>query len=345
MSSSTGPQTVRVLGHGGVWLSGDVFPDGSGPFIVFFHGGGQTRHAWRETAEVLSAAGFRVASFDLRGHGESDWSEAGDYSLSAFAADVKAVADHLGDAPLLVGASLGGLSSLLAAAELGVGSALVLVDVAPRLEPQGVERIVGFMKAHPEGFATVEEAADSIAAYLPHRTRPTELSGLSKNLRQGADGRLRWHWDPRFLAGPSPNNATSNLDRLTSAARKITVPSLLVRGKRSDLLTPEGAAEFLTLVPHARFVDVAEAGHMVAGDRNDAFTRAILPFLHEVTGRAPAAASALSHAAQFTGSIDAAVVTPAPQNERPPGTPVSGIFVPFPVERSIERRSPLSLNP
>ena len=70
--------------------------------------------------------------------------------------------------------------------------------------------------------------------------------------------------------------------RLARAARRITIPTLLVRGRMSDLLSEEGAQELLELVPHAQLADVAGAGHMVAGDRNDAFNDAVVTFLAAV---------------------------------------------------------------
>lgn len=250
--------------------------------MLLLHGGGQTRHAWDETAHALARDHY-VASFDLRGHGDSEWSRDGDYTLSAFADDVRAIARSFASKPAIVGASLGGISAMIAEGE-GAGSvarALVLVDIAVRVEPEGVAKIVGFMSARPNGFASLEEAAETIAAYIPHRPRPNDLRGLAKNLRKGDDGRYRWHWDPAFLGGKKPN-ASQQVERLSSAARALRIPTRLVRGKRSDLLSERGVEEFLDLVPGAEFVDVAEAGHMVAGDRNDAFTAAILPFLRRV---------------------------------------------------------------
>jgi pimeloyl-ACP methyl ester carboxylesterase len=146
----------------------------------------------------------------------------------------------------------------------------VLIDIAHRREPEGVERIFAFMHGNPEGFGSVEEAADAVAEYLPHRPRPSNIEGLRRNLRLGPDGRYRWHWDPQTMAGGGPRkgmdaNAFGNL------VRKLTLPVLLVRGGRSDILSPETAAEFLSLVPHAEFADVGDAHHMVAGDQNDAF--------------------------------------------------------------------------
>ena len=103
-------------------------------------------------------------------------------------------------------------------------------------------------------------------------------SGLAKNLRRREDGRWRWHWDPKFI-GDGGTHPQSILGRLTHAARSLRLPTLLVRGRESDVISLEGVREFQDTVPHAEFVDVSGAGHMVAGDRNDAFTDAVQLFL------------------------------------------------------------------
>lgn len=278
MSSET-PRRSTFVGHDDLRLAADRFGPDEGAPVLLLHGGGQTRGAWTETARALAKRGLSVVALDLRGHGESGWSETGDYALTTFADDVRLVAATFTQKPIVVGASLGGLTALVGESVHRFSRALVLVDIAPTMEPEGVTRIVSFMSARPEGFASLEEAADVIAAYLPHRPRPKDLSGLAKNLRRGEDGRLRWHWDPRFLQGPRPSAAARSTDFLRDAAKTVTVPTLLVRGKKSDLLSQRGVDEFLELVPHARFVDVADAGHMVAGDENDAFSQAVLEFI------------------------------------------------------------------
>jgi pimeloyl-ACP methyl ester carboxylesterase len=280
---------LRLAGRG-LALAADRYGPEDGPPVVLFHGGGQTRHAWGGTAQVLGDKGWRATTVDLRGHGDSEWAADGSYDIDAFAADVRAVARAEPSPPVLIGASLGGLASLVAVAEAGptdvapVASGLVLVDVAPRLEPAGVARIAAFMLGHIDGFASLDEVADAVAAYNPHRPRPTDLSGLRKNVRQRDDGRWYWHWDPRFLAGGSTDEPRSfrNENRLEDAARSLTLPTMLVRGKASDVLSEEGARQLQALVPHARLVDVSGAGHMVAGDRNDVFNDAVVSFLESL---------------------------------------------------------------
>lgn len=256
--------------------------------VLLLHGGGQTRHAWSRTARRLAQEGWHAVALDQRGHGDSEWVADGAYAFSDYGLDAAAVArkiaEERGAPPVVIGASLGGIACLYALGEPGprVFSGLVLVDIVPRMDPRGVAHIQGFMRAKAvEGFASVEEAAEAVAAYLPHRPKPTSLDGLKKNLRHHPDGRWRWHWDPRFLDGPRPVDADWAIieQRLTETVADLPVPTLLVRGGGSELVTPEAAQDFLALAPGAEYVDVAEARHMVAGDRNDVFAAAILTFL------------------------------------------------------------------
>jgi len=279
---------VDFIGRDGNRLAADAAGDPSDPPVLLLHGGGQTRNSWGTTLGAVAAKGWRAYAVDLRGHGQSEWAADGDYTLDAFAGDVLAISRALEQPPALVGASLGGIASLAAIGEHtdeAVARALVLVDVAPRIEEQGRMRIGAFMLEHMEtGFASLEEVADAIQAYNPHRPRPSDLGGLQKNLRRGDDGRWYWHWDPAFIGGRlgSPDETRSSIvdpERLGKAARALTIPTLLVRGRVSDLLSEEGAQELLELVPHAQLVDVAGAGHMVAGDRNDLFNDAVVRFL------------------------------------------------------------------
>jgi non-heme chloroperoxidase len=190
-------------------------------------------------------------------------------------ADLSEMIEEVGQPPFIVGASLGGLIGLSYAGGGGHVRGLVLVDVAPQIEPDGAARIGAFMRSAPDGFASVDDAAEAVAAYLPHRPRPKDTSGLMKNLRLRDDGRYHWHWDPKMLEGRGARDAHT----LRQAARALTVPTLLIRGRLSDVVSPEGARDFLALAPHAEFVDIAGADHMVAGDRNDAFNEAVFEFL------------------------------------------------------------------
>lgn len=266
----------------GVELVADAWGAPDHPPVILLHGGGQTRHAWKRTAQVLAAQGFHALAVDLRGHGDSGWSADGNYGIDRFAADVRELAAAQSAKPVLIGASLGGIASLLAEgdSEASIATALVLVDITPKVDAQGVARIRGFMAAHiDDGFSSVDEAADAVAAYLPHRPRPRNVEGLRKNLRLGEDGRYRWHYDPAFVRDRSTSDDSGREQRLSIAASRIEIPVLLVRGGSSELVSEQAARAFTALVPHATYVDVHGAGHMVAGDVNDAFTQEVGRFL------------------------------------------------------------------
>jgi pimeloyl-ACP methyl ester carboxylesterase len=281
--SQSGLRRVAFQGDG-VTLIADEAGDRAHQAVLFLHGGGQTRGSWGNAVRAVAARGYHALSLDLRGHGESGWSPDGAYAADRFVADLRAVCAALGTKPVLVGASMGGLTALLLVADSEVppAKALVLVDVTPRIEMEGVEIIGAFMRSAPQGFASLEEAAEAVARYLPHRPKPKSTGGLLKNLRLKADNRYYWHWDPRFLDVAERIDPGAMAERLGAAARRIRIPALLVHGGRSRVVSAETIAEFKTLVPHAEAVNVADADHMVAGDRNDAFNAAIFDFLERV---------------------------------------------------------------
>ena len=269
----------RWLGVGGASIAGDAWGDPHGPLVVLMHGGGQTRHAWKSAGEALGAAGYYAIAFDARGHGDYDWAPDGVYGQDIMVEDLQCLLRALDrPRPVLVGASMGGGTSLVAVGEDRVdATALVLVDIAPQIEPEGVERIQAFMNLRPEGFDSLEEVAAAIGSYQPHRKPPKDLAGLAKNLRLAPNGKYRWHWDPRFMA--LRREMDKRTLRLETCARALNLPTLLVRGGLSDVLSEAGAQAFLKSCPHSEYVNITEAGHMVAGDRNDVFGHAVIDFL------------------------------------------------------------------
>ena len=265
----------------GVQISGDRWPGGgSGEVVVLLHGGGQTRHSWDRTAERLAAAGSTVLTLDARGHGDSDWAPGGDYSIDDFVGDLLTFVATLDRAPALVGASLGGITSLVAAGEHpGLARGLVLVDVVVSIERAGVNRIREFLTAHRDGFASLEDVAAAVEAYNPGRRRSRNLDGLRKNVRQRDDGRWYWHWDPAFISNDDEPQRRTDRQRLRQAASAITIPTLIVRGLQSDVVSDAGIADMQRLIPRAQIVEVPQAGHMVAGDDNDVFASRLTEFL------------------------------------------------------------------
>ena len=281
---SSTPSTVTYRGVDDLALIGDEWNKGAAaaadhPTILMLHGGGQNRFSWKNTGQILADSGFHVIALDSRGHGDSDRSPSGKYSVESLCEDALQVLYQIGRPVVLVGASMGGLTGILAAHEAGpeIVTKLVLVDVVPRFEKDGSARIRDFMFSHVHGFDSLDEAADAVAAYLPHRPRPRSTDGLKKNLRL-RDGRWYWHWDPAFLSKPD-DDPFARMEKLEQAAINLHVPILLIRGKLSDVVSPEGVEDFLAKVPHAELVELPGAGHTAAGDDNDAFSEAVVQFV------------------------------------------------------------------
>jgi len=296
-------ELLYIPATNGVQLSATSFGRTGDPVVLLTHGAGQTRHSWRNAGVRLAKAGWHAIAVDTRGHGDSDWPKDGDYSVDTLVADLHAAAkfctSHTNQKPVLVGASLGGICGMLAQGETAVQifSSLVLVDITPRIDTEGVAKIIEFMNRHHGGFASVEEAVIAVGDYQPHRRRTSEKSadqksaqfdgqksaqresnGLQKNLRLAQDGRYYWHWDPRLMQYLGFLNEEF-YQRQLNAASKLKLPVLLIRGQQSEIVSLESVQEFLQLVPHAQFQDIADAAHMVAGDSNDIFATAVLDFI------------------------------------------------------------------
>ncbi len=283
-------KTHSFAGAEGNLLAASIYDvdDKDAPTALLLHGGGQTRHSWHGASRLLQRHGIRAVAVDARGHGDSDWSASGHYRFEHFAEDLIALAaqatEMTGARPVSIGASMGGITTMKTfATRADLFAATVFVDITPTMTESGVMRIMEFMGAKAaEGFATVDEAADAVAAYMPHRKRPKTTSGLEKNLRQREDGRWYWHWDPAFATGAHSivSDGQAQMETVRRAVSNIDCPTLLVRGAQSDLVTMEAVEEFRTLVPHSEFVDVSDAGHMIVGDRNDVFADVIVEFLN-----------------------------------------------------------------
>jgi pimeloyl-ACP methyl ester carboxylesterase len=283
-SKSSEAQTVKFRGVDDLVLVADEWnrgaPSAAGrPSILMLHGGGQNRFSWKNTGQILAEEGFHVIALDSRGHGDSDRAPDANYTVDGLCADTLAVLDQIGRPVILIGASMGGMTGMLVADVAGPErvTKLVLVDVVPRYDKDGSARIRDFMASGVNGFETLEEAADAVAAYLPYRTKPRSPEGLKKNLRL-RDGRWYWHWDPAFLTAPDDDRFV-RMQKLEQAVVDLTIPILLIRGKLSDVVSPEGVKDFLAKVPSAEFVELSDAGHTAAGDDNDAFSDAVVQFV------------------------------------------------------------------
>ena len=276
---------IDIVAPSGVRIAADEWP-GDGPAVVL----GPRRRpdptlVGRDRRDARRH-GHRVVSMDLRGHGDSDWAPDGDYHMAAFRDDALAVVRSIGSPVAWVGASLGGMTGLHAVDEAPeLFSALVLVDITPRPAATGVSRILEFMaqgrrrrirdprrrrRRDRRSTSRIVHARTICRGCRRTCARAPTAAGVGTGIRRSSTS------EP---AGASEHARDRHHDELVDIARRLTLPTLLVRGKLSDLVTEAEVAEFLEMVPHARYVDVADAAHMIAGDRNDVFTDAVVDFL------------------------------------------------------------------
>jgi pimeloyl-ACP methyl ester carboxylesterase len=271
------PRRVIFRGHAGVAVVASRWAAPHAGTALLLHGGGQTRHSWRRAAGLIRRHRTVVAP-DVRGHGDSGWSPDGDYRLPTLRDDVLCVLDQIASPTVIVGSSLGGLTGLLAAERAGPATVagLVLVDAVPHYDPAGGRRIRDFMRQHPDGFATVDEAAARLGRFRDGPDPPADR--VRRNLREGADGRWYWHWDPAFMFRPD-NDPIRYVSELERAAAAITVPLLLIRGARSDVVRDDGVRRLSRIAPHARVVELPGAAHVGPAESNDGFAALVAGFV------------------------------------------------------------------
>jgi pimeloyl-ACP methyl ester carboxylesterase len=262
---------------------------GRQPSVLCLHGGGQTAYMYEELGEALHHR-YHVLAPDLPDHGESHPLPGDRWGRRDLAAAIAPLPASFGvERTVLVGASLGGITGVtLAALRPDLVAGIVLIDVGHRLEEEGVRRIIDFMRKH-ESFASLEEAAAEIAAYLPHR-REVRAESLTRNLRQRpADGRWVWkhgmarRWRRQRASGDLDARWDDVLEGLAEDAARLECPVLVLRGAASDVLSDAGAEEVAALIPDARLETVEAAGHLAAGDNPHTTVALVSSFLGGLT--------------------------------------------------------------
>jgi esterase len=248
--------------------------------VVFLHGGGLNAHTWDIVCLALREE-HHCYALDLRGHGDSEWSPALDYSLGAHLRDLEAFADYLGaERFFLVGQSLGGI--------IGIGYAsrhrrrlvgLVAVDSGPFAGSQaGIDRLAAFTLDSRE-FASLDEAVTRAVAFNPRRDPRLLRYSLQHNMRQLPDGHWTWKRDQRHLSRQRLAALVDQIRALAPQARAIACPTLILRGADSDMFSADQAAAFAALVRDGTVVTIPDSGHNVQGDNPAGLLAAIRPFL------------------------------------------------------------------
>lgn len=244
------------------------------PAVLLLHGFAQTAHSWDFVSLSLSNR-YHVVALDARGHGDSDWSPARDYSPEAHQRDLDHFVEHLGiSRAAVIGLSMGGKSAYtLAARQPGLVGALVIVDTGPVTEARGGRRIRSFVSL-PDERDSYEDFVQSIHEYQPLRSIQQIRDTLINNVRQSANGKWTWKYD-KALRDPDYKRPVTSPEDGWAHLRNLKCKTLLVRGAKSDVLSPEMAVEMKRVINGCDFVEVPKAGHIVPGDNPNGFISAV----------------------------------------------------------------------
>lgn len=256
------------------------------PSIILLHGLRAYAHWFDEFAEA-AASRYRLIALDQRGRGLSGWAADGLYNTDAYVADLEVLRIHLGlDRMSLMGHSMGGTNVINYTAKYPQHvEALVIIDSAPELDNVGLTRIRSELGRTPKRFDTLADARVFLRSLHTRASEQNIDTRLKWMLQEGQDGGYVWRidnaiFDPRMTPDPA--------ERTWSALRKITCPTLIVRGGVSDLITREMVERMMACIPGCKNVEIPDAAHMVIEDNPDGFNAGVMPFLDNVLRREPA---------------------------------------------------------
>ncbi len=280
---TTAAYTDRDVDVNGLKLHYQEWGDPSNPTILMVHGFGVSGHMFDEFAARVSER-FHLVALDQRGHGDSDWSAEGDYSRAAFVGDLEGFRQALElDSFILMGHSMGGLNAVNYATEYPAPvKALILVDVGPEAAKEGVDNIVRFTRGPDE--LDFDEFVEMAHRFNPRRSIENIRERMRHRLRPTNNGKWTWKFDRRFRDDRDALKVGSELsnDETWALFRSVRVPTLIVRGAESDVLTQEVAERTANEMPLAALVVVPEAGHSVPGDNPDDFASVVTRFLDDL---------------------------------------------------------------
>ncbi|MEI8321857.1 MAG: alpha/beta hydrolase [Actinomycetes bacterium] len=237
------------------------------PQMVFVHGGSQNAHTWDT---VLLDLGVPALVVDLPGHGHSSWRDDAMYSPHSMAVDIAEVIErHAPRAKVVVGMSLGGLTSLaLAGHAPHLVQELVLVDITPGVNGDKAKAILDFVNG-PQAFASFDDLLKRTIEHNPTRTIESLRRGILHNAKQLEDGSWQWRYDRRSHIRSENSEPISGdaLGKLWDLIGSLECPLTLLRGGTSPVVDDADVAELLRRQSRAEVLVIDGAGHSIQGDK------------------------------------------------------------------------------
>jgi pimeloyl-ACP methyl ester carboxylesterase len=233
------------------------------PVVMMLHGLAGQAHAFDGIANHL-AAKYHVYCLDVRGRGETEWGPPDGYHMDNYVADLEAVREALGLHHFaLVGTSMGGIITMNYAPRFPDHvDRVVLNDVGPEIDPAGLARILAYVGHAPEMFADMKAVVkyyrDNYAPMVEHLPEDQIADFARWNVRKSDSGVYVWKMDPAVRAGASTAQPAL---KPWEAVKQIACPALILRGAKSDILSPEIAKRMIEVMPNVRLVEVPGVGH------------------------------------------------------------------------------------
>jgi pimeloyl-ACP methyl ester carboxylesterase len=274
------PPVVRrhsvAVARDGRRLSALVWGDRA-PELVLLHGGAQNAHTWDTVALALNRP---LVAVDLPGHGHSDHRDDGPFGPRQNAEDVAVALHELApDAPMIVGMSLGGLTSLaLSSHAPELVRRLALVDVTPGVDRDKAAPIAQFI-AGPESFESFDEILARTIEFNPTRSESSLRRGVLHNAVEREDGRWVWRYQRPRMLEQSDMEIPADFATLWDDLELLQVPLMLARGDAAGTVVDDADVdEVLRRQPQARIEVVEGAGHSIQGDRPIELARLLADF-------------------------------------------------------------------
>jgi len=255
------------------------------PPMVLLHGFSAHAHYWDGFAAKMRD-NFHVYALDQRGHGDSEW--ATDYGPETMPADFASFVDQLGlDRFVLLGHSMGGgVAFRYAASHPERIEKLIIVDSSlPSPDRPAVPNRHNSVQRSlaKDTFDSEDEVVAHLMRQSPGASERRIREVVPLWFRRLDDGRYTFKFDPalrnRFSARQYVEQFRKSATELRLAMKRVTCPTLVVRGGRSDILLPEAAADTVAAIPNARLVEVPNAGHNIPSDDPRAFRTVVSEFL------------------------------------------------------------------
>lgn len=252
---------------------------GDAPNLILLHGFSGHARSWDSFAETASER-FRVLALDQRGHGETEWSPDSQYGAHEMKEDLNCFIRALDlKTYFLIGLSMGGTVAIQFAAQKPEGlQKLVIVDIAPEIAATGIRSIQQGV-SQSDVFESIDEAFERARSANSVPPEDIHFHRVRHSLMRTENGKWTFKFDrafrqPNRMAGRRPS-----VQEGWDAVASIGVPTLLVRGEQSNLLTPEVARKFVGMVDDCEFAEIKGSGHSVPLDKPREFQDEVLRFL------------------------------------------------------------------